>query len=116
MPSITRGTTATGARIAGQGWWSRLQSTRGGDVGGDRDNVDDAISASILDSDGDGITGHGDDGVVPSLASNARRGGGSNGGVNDATGNDGNDNTTMGRRWRSRRRTPRRMRRVGGWR
>ena len=47
----------------------------GGDVGGDRDNVDDAISASILDSDGDGITGHGDDGVFPSLASNARRGG-----------------------------------------
>ena len=37
----------------------------GGDVGGDRDDVDDVVSAGILDSDGDGITGHGDNGVVP---------------------------------------------------
>ena len=32
----------------------------GGDVGGDRDNVDNVVSAGILDSNGDGITGQGD--------------------------------------------------------
>ena len=47
----------------------------GGDVGGDRDDVDDVVSAGILDSDGDGITGHGDDGVIP-LPHRTRGGGG----------------------------------------
>ena len=37
----------------------------GGYIGGDCDDVDDAVSAGILDSDGDGITSHGDEGVVP---------------------------------------------------
>ena len=64
-----------GCEDRGTGMVVTVAIHKGGDVGGDRDNVDDAISASILDSDGDGITGHGDDGVFPSLASNARRGG-----------------------------------------
>ena len=36
-----------------------------GDVGGDRNAVDDAVSVGILDSDGDGITSHRDNGVIP---------------------------------------------------
>ena len=69
------GDNGDGCEDRGTGMVVTVAIHKGGDVGGDRDNVDDAISASILDSDGDGITGHGDDGVFPSLASNARRGG-----------------------------------------
>ena len=66
----------------------------GGDVGGDRNNVDDAVSTGILDSDGDGITGHGDNGVVPP-PHRTRGGGGSDGGVDDAAGNDRSDNVVV---------------------
>jgi len=66
----------------------------GGDVGGDRDDVDDVVSAGILESNGDGITGHGDDGVVPPRIER-EEGGGSDGGVDDAAGNDGNDNAVV---------------------
>ena len=36
-----------------------------GDVGGNRNAIDDAVSAGILDSNGDGIPSHRDDGIIP---------------------------------------------------
>ena len=123
------GVNVDGCDDRGTGMAVTVAIHKGGDVGGDRDEVDDAVSAGILDSDGDGITGHGDDGVVPPPASNARRGGGATAAStmppattetttwwSRSTMRTPTTLATMGRRWRRRRRTPRQMRRPGGWR
>ena len=94
MPSITRGTTATGATIAGQGWLSRLQSMRGGTLVA---TMTTSIMSSARASWIATVTASPATGTTASSPPRIEReeGGGSDGGVDDAADNDRNDNAVV---------------------